>query len=241
MRNAITCSVPSPLSGSPPDSFILKINYMARALNEFSISSLRTSVYLVFNSDPVKQFIPTTRPIQLYPGFHLFGTTFYSLKDIFASRSDLALGIPRVRSPNLFQSFLSTRFTNLQVRQFNRELIPNVQALIPDPEFTNLLTDNNTATLRLTYAGGSQYWYDLQRQQTSNTVLSGFAVLGGAWTFVSGVFAMIFGCKLLLILFGKHHFFGCGFTVADEDFEYRDETVINIWTHSHVSTSEVPR
>jgi hypothetical protein len=88
-------------------------------------------------------------------------------------------------------------------------LVANVQALIPDPEFTNSNSDNTTATLRLTYHGGLlsvQSYYQVEREQPSNTVVSGLALLGGAWTVIGGVFATVFGCKLLLVLFGKEYF-----------------------------------
>jgi hypothetical protein len=88
-------------------------------------------------------------------------------------------------------------------------LVTNVQALIPDPEFNNSHSDNTTATLRLTYQGGLlsvQEDYKIEREQSSSTVVSGLALLGGAWTVISGVFATIFGCKLLLVLFGKDPF-----------------------------------
>jgi hypothetical protein len=104
----------------------------------------------------------------------------------------------------------STRFTNLLARQFDRRLIGNIQTLVPDPEYTNSDSDNATATLRLTYQGGLpavQLGYEVQREQSSNSVLSGFALLGGAWTFINGLFATVFGCKLLLVLFGKDFFF----------------------------------
>jgi hypothetical protein len=99
MLNGNTCYVPSPFSPSPPDSFIIKIN-LTRALNYIytrESSQIRARVYLAFPPDPAKPFPFTTEPIALYPGFHLFGKMLYSFRDTFASRSDLALGIPRVR------------------------------------------------------------------------------------------------------------------------------------------------
>lgn len=89
-------------------------------------------------------------------------------------------------------------------------MVANVQALIPDPDFANSDSNNATATLRLTYKGVFdvvQTGFTVQRDQPGSTVFNGFALLGGIWTFINGAFAMIFGCRLLLVLFGKKHFF----------------------------------
>jgi hypothetical protein len=95
------CDVQSPFNPTAPDNLIIKINY-TRALQDVSISSLRTGVYLTFIADGSSGDDFTGLPIQLYPGFHLFGTTFYSFQDTYASSRDLAFGIPRVRYPLLF-------------------------------------------------------------------------------------------------------------------------------------------
>ncbi|EKM77093.1 hypothetical protein AGABI1DRAFT_108449 [Agaricus bisporus var. burnettii JB137-S8] len=82
------------------------------------------------------------------------------------------------------------RLTNLRARQYDRHLVANVHAIIPDPEATSSShLDNTTATLRLTYAGGFplQTEYKIEREQSSNSVFSGFALLGGAWTFINGI------------------------------------------------------
>ncbi|XP_006457527.1 hypothetical protein AGABI2DRAFT_123388 [Agaricus bisporus var. bisporus H97] len=184
----VSCNVNSPFSQYPPDDLIITINYTTVLHHpEISMSLFRTAVYLNFNGpgdsmDPMLDAI--VPPIQLYPGLHLFGTTFYSYRDTYASSRDLSFGIPH----------------------YDRRLVQNVQALIPDPEVTRTSnSDNTTATLRLTYQGGPSFvqsGYKVEREQSSNSVLNGFALLGGVWTFISGLFATIFGCSLLLVLFG---------------------------------------
>jgi hypothetical protein len=74
------------------------------------------------------------------------------------------------------------------------------------PGFADSNADNTTATLRLTYQGNLesvQRNYEVQKEQSSDSVVNGFALVGGAWTFINGVFATVFGCRLLLVLFGK--------------------------------------
>jgi hypothetical protein len=45
--------------------------------------------------------------------------------------------------------------------------------------------------------------YKILRDYEEHTVLTGFAALGGFWTFINGLFAIIFGGSLLFFLFGS--------------------------------------
>jgi hypothetical protein len=80
------------------------VNY-TRALQRFSTPVLKTGLYLNFNTDASRDnqtdidivMDAVALPTQLYPGFHLFGTTFYSFRDTYASSRDFAFGIPHVR------------------------------------------------------------------------------------------------------------------------------------------------
>jgi len=36
-----------------------------------------------------------------------------------------------------------------------------------------------------------------------STIIGGTSILGGLWTFMTGIFSLIFGSSLLLVLFGK--------------------------------------
>lgn len=75
----------------------------------------------------------------------------------------------------------------------------NVHALSPD-WLSSLPKDNNTATLRVTVR--SQPYIEVEQEYLEGSVLNGFALVGGVWTLVNGVFAAIFGSTLLLVLFG---------------------------------------
>lgn len=84
-------------------------------------------------------------------------------------------------------------------RQSHHVPVVDVVSIVPD---WSLLVpkDNNTATSRL-FAPLPR---DIQIEQEyfEDSVLNGFALLGGVWTFVNGLFAAIFGSTLLLVLFG---------------------------------------
>lgn len=48
--------------------------------------------------------------------------------------------------------------------------------------------------------------YQIEQDYSDSSVLSGFALLGGVWTSINGLFAAIFGSTLLLVLFGGVNF-----------------------------------
>jgi hypothetical protein len=89
-------------------------------------------------------------------------------------------------------------------------VFPDPQAANPDlgiPRSTNISTlrvflqDNNflgDPRLRDVGWGG---WSVIQ-DYTDKSVLNGYASVGGLWTFLSGIFTIVFGSSLLRILFG---------------------------------------
>ncbi len=81
-------------------------------------------------------------------------------------------------------------------------LIGQVAHLYPDPSSSSLITRApEMATLRLSVMRDASQW-DIIRDTKKNTFLSGFSKIGGLWTFLSGIFAAIFGSSLIRILFG---------------------------------------
>lgn len=60
------------------------------------------------------------------------------------------------------------------------------------------------ATVRLFSAVQQKFYstYKVTQDYRENSVLSGLGLLGGFWTFLNGIFAITFGCTLLLVLFG---------------------------------------
>lgn len=88
-------------------------------------------------------------------------------------------------------------------QSLNRFFIANIQSLAPDPSPIDP-KDNNTATLRLA-PPFNPYEYAVEQEYVEHSVLSGLALMGGIWTSLNGVFAMVFGSTLLLVLFGALH------------------------------------
>jgi len=44
---------------------------------------------------------------------------------------------------------------------------------------------------------------ELEKEVRQSTLLDGTSLLGGVWTFMTGIFSLIFGSSLLLVVFGK--------------------------------------
>lgn len=65
----------------------------------------------------------------------------------------------------------------------------------------SLPRDNNTATLRVTMK--VQKEIEVEEERAESSVLEGLAQIGGIWTLIKGLFAVIFGSTLLLQLFGE--------------------------------------
>ena len=63
------------------------------------------------------------------------------------------------------------------------------------------------ASIRILSPNDFSNWRIIQDYR-ERSVLKGFAVVGGLWTFLCGVFAMIFGPSLMQILFGMSSSFG---------------------------------
>ena len=60
---------------------------------------------------------------------------------------------------------------------------------------------NNTATLRLYGQEDVSDWV-ITEDYRENSVWGGFAAVGGFWTFINGMFAIVFGSQLMLLLCG---------------------------------------
>ena len=77
--------------------------------------------------------------------------------------------------------------------------------VFPDPQAANpylgIPRSTNISTLRAFLYDGDFGWTLLQDYR-DKSVLNGFASVGGLWTFLSGIFTIVFGSSLLRMLFG---------------------------------------
>ncbi|KAJ7883259.1 hypothetical protein B0H13DRAFT_2046999 [Mycena leptocephala] len=115
--------------------------------------------------------------IPLMAGSHL--SAFFSLKqrDVFSKNAQDLLGI-------------TTPFRSIN--------LTSVLLVQPDPFPLDL--GPNEASLRLRMRNDIVGPVELVQEYTDASVLDGLATFGGFWTFVNGVFAMVFGANLLYFL-----------------------------------------
>ncbi|KAJ3569527.1 hypothetical protein NP233_g4991 [Leucocoprinus birnbaumii] len=143
-------------------------------------------------TDSWDDVIAYTTPVIIFRNKHLWATSSYWVKEKFVSNALAAMGISRVK---LIYHVMTTTAKML------------TQAIPPAPSVLVDGADQDTATFRITlpsYLNTSYLVPDIQieRDYYQDTMLTGFALLGGIWTFVNGLFAAIFGSTLLLVLFG---------------------------------------
>lgn len=84
--------------------------------------------------------------------------------------------------------------------------------VFPDPQAANpdlgIPRSENISTLRVfvhddSFGDGHRGWTLIQDYR-DKSVLNGFASVGGLWTFLSGIFTIVFGTSLLRMLFGAN-------------------------------------
>ena len=78
--------------------------------------------------------------------------------------------------------------------------------MFPDPDPP--ITGENVSSIRIFipaggYGLGIPGMNELEKEVKQSTLLDGTSLLGGVWTFMTGIFSFIFGSSLLLVVFGK--------------------------------------
>jgi len=78
--------------------------------------------------------------------------------------------------------------------------------VFPDPDPP--ITGENVSSIRIFIpAVGSRFvipgMNELEKEVRQSTIVDRTSLLGGVWTFMTGIFSLIFGSSLLLVAFGK--------------------------------------
>ena len=83
-------------------------------------------------------------------------------------------------------------------------MVAELVALAPDPS-PLIPRDENIGTLRIFGQNDPSEW-TFKQDSREKSVWGGFAAVGGFWTIMNGVFGIMFGSSLLLIVFGEDTF-----------------------------------
>ncbi|KAF8148833.1 hypothetical protein B0H34DRAFT_802726 [Crassisporium funariophilum] len=142
---------------------------------------LRAVSIVVGMTNDTAAVLANSEPTPLLLGVNLVGSVSTSFRRRFTN--------PRVASWGFFTSshtFLTTE----------------ISSLYPDPSPSPLIVRSpTTATLRLFGQNDISEW-KIVGDYRDKSVWSGLSEVGGFWTFLNGVFAVVFGSGLLLIVFG---------------------------------------
>ncbi|PPQ79193.1 hypothetical protein CVT26_000442 [Gymnopilus dilepis] len=167
-----------------PD-LLIEVNFTAFNISGSSksdMSSNSVQVLIGFHNETSK-VIQTTKSMTLVPGINMLGCITYELRQSFKNSIAPDLG--------LFESY-------------DTFVVSKMLYAIPDPLASASSTFIKQAPDISTFRVFLQHDYsDLKTLQSyrQQDTLSGFAAVGGLWTFLSGIFAAIFGSSLLRILF----------------------------------------
>ncbi|EDQ99260.1 uncharacterized protein LACBIDRAFT_335177 [Laccaria bicolor S238N-H82] len=179
-------SFPLPDPNFTPD-LLITLNFTKIGLPVDVMSdSYRNSVQIMIGlTNDTRTVVERTHGTTILPGVNLLGVITWDLRQLLKS--------PRLSAfASLFDSY---------------ETIPvsRVLSVYPDPLASAsplILQGRDVSTFRVIMQ------YDLSESRMlqdyrSRSVLQGFSQVGGLWTFLTGVFAAIFGSTIVRILFGS--------------------------------------
>ncbi|KDR77485.1 hypothetical protein GALMADRAFT_138594 [Galerina marginata CBS 339.88] len=147
--------------------------------------------------------VKSTVPFGLVPGVNLVGTYVIEVRQVFSNHALAALGLFQTS-----KSFVAARLTGIY----------------PDPSFA-VPRGGNISTLRLFSAPFDYSESRIIADQRDNSVVAGFSSVGGLWTTLSGIFAIIFGGSLFYMLNGSKPL-----TIFGVVHSFQQQTIRRVYT-----------
>ncbi|KJA21926.1 hypothetical protein HYPSUDRAFT_41528 [Hypholoma sublateritium FD-334 SS-4] len=166
-----------------PD-LLVTVDFDALAIPSDSLIDIASNSIqiMVTMTNDTAAVLEMTGPTVLIPGVNMVGLVSMEIHQTFKN--------PEVATLGVFEYMKST-------------LVGQVTHLYPDPSMSPLIRRGaNISTLRLSVVREATQW-NIIRDSKNNSFLGGFSKVGGLWTFLSGIFAAIFGSSLLRVLFGS--------------------------------------
>ncbi|PPQ96986.1 hypothetical protein CVT26_006412, partial [Gymnopilus dilepis] len=168
-----------------PD-LLISVNFTTLQISVDQISDLfdHSIQVMVAFSDDVQQVTLKTEATALFPGTNTIGSVTWDLRQISTTN-----GLSTFGMFDSSETFLVSRMLSVV-----NDPLAGRSALIPSsPEISTFRISFQTDISEMR----------LLKDSRSQTVIGGVAQVGGLWTSLSGIFAVIFGCSLLGILLGS--------------------------------------
>ncbi|EDR05148.1 uncharacterized protein LACBIDRAFT_303536 [Laccaria bicolor S238N-H82] len=202
-----------PLFMSSLPNLLITVNFTSMGHPVGTISNaFKNSVQIMIGlTNDTQTVVDRTVSTTILPGVNLVGVVTWDLRQLLKS--------PRLSAfASLFDSYETI-------------LLSRMLSVYPDPlapEIPLIQQSPNISTFRVFMSYDFSETRMLQDYR-SRSVLQGFAQVGGLWTFLTGVFAAIFGSTILQIVFGSISGFLLFFPIFSETL-FRNQTNFIPWT-----------
>jgi hypothetical protein len=165
--------------------------------------SYKNSVQIMIGlTNDTRTVVERTVGTTILPGVNLVGVITWDLRQVLKSPRLSAFG-------SLFDVSIMFLFiiyhSSVLAQAYETIVVSRMLSVYPDPlasESTLIQQSRDVSTFRVIMQYGHSESRKLQDYR-SRSVLQGFSQVGGLWTFLTGVFATIFGSTIIRILFGS--------------------------------------
>ena len=150
-------------------------------------------IQLRYGTDPFGDLFP------LFPNVHIRATLAVKHMQSVTSEKIAATGLQAVGRD--VQNIFHHRSLHVQFRD---SYTFNIDKVFPDPDPP--ISGEILSSLRIFIPSDSSMLYGshkIEKEVKEFSILTGTSILGGLWTFMTGIFSLIFGSSLLLVLFGE--------------------------------------
>ncbi|KAF8170380.1 hypothetical protein BJ912DRAFT_997419 [Pholiota molesta] len=176
--------IPQPYQNFRPD-LLVTVNFTTLGISADNIRDIPSNSvqFRVAMSNRTEDVALMTTSTTLIPGVNLIGRTAMEIHQTF-------------KDPGL--SFLGV-FARVQ-----STVIAQMLHIFPDPQAgisPLIVRSPEIATIRVVSPSDASQWVIIQDFK-DRTFLNGLSQTGGLWTFLSGIFAAVFGSSLMRIVFG---------------------------------------
>ena len=161
----------------------------------------------------------------LFPNVHIRATLAVVYRQLMTNTNKAAFGLQKVGGDaqnNFHHGSLCV--------QYEDSYTFSIDKVFPDPDPPIL--GENVSSLRIfipSDTAGLPGTNEVVKDVKQFSVLGGTSILGGVWTFMTGIFSLIFGSSLLLVIFGRSSLLLLLIHMWRLLITFRHKTLVGIW------------